>query len=95
MSVGSCFAYVAISLRALVGALFAFLMEFAVGRKAFQLNPAEQSAYALSQAEQRFAAELFCKLDEAAAISETNPAAVNRLADDPRPHAILRRVPPI
>jgi hypothetical protein len=81
--------------RALVGALPAFLKGFAAGREAFQLNPAEQSAYALSQADQKFAEELFGQLDEAVAISETNQAAGKRLAHDPRPQAPLRRVPQI
>jgi hypothetical protein len=86
------------SMDAVSGACWAlpgFLRGFALGREALQLNPAEQSAYALSQADQRFAEELFGKLDEAAAVSETSQAAGDRLAHDPRPQAILRRVPQI
>jgi hypothetical protein len=81
---------------ALLGALPEFLEGFAAGRKAFQLNPAEQNSWALSEADQRFAEDLYSKLDEAATLLKTNPAARERLTRfGPAPRAILRRVPQI
>jgi hypothetical protein len=49
-----------------------------------------------SKADQAPAVALFGKLDEAAAIAAAaDPKAIGRLADEPRPRAIVRRVPPI
>ena len=82
--------------RALVGAMPTFLSGFANGRAAFGLNPAEQSSYSLGKADQALAEALLGKLDEAAAIAAAaDPKAIGRLADEPRPRAVVRRVPPI
>ena len=82
--------------RALVGALPGFLSGYANGRAAFDLNPATQSSYGLSGPDQNLAEAILGKFDEAATIAASaDPKAIVRLADEPRPRAVVRRIPQI
>jgi hypothetical protein len=80
--------------RALVSALPTFLTGYARGRAAFGLDPAQQRSYRLSGPDIALAESLLGTLDQAVdLVDAANPSAVARLVDEPRPQAVVRRVP--
>jgi hypothetical protein len=82
--------------RALVGAMPTFCPASRMAAPRWASNPVEQSSYSFGQTDQALAEALVSNFDEAAAIAATaDPKAIGRLADEPRPPTIVRRVSPI
>jgi hypothetical protein len=81
--------------RALLSCLPEWLMSYARGRQALDINPTSPPSYGLTIPGCELALNLTQALDGAAEVIATaNPDALTDLTQTPRPRGMIRRIPP-